>query len=241
MREVSIVIPILNEGDNIKKLTRILVKNLKKIKKKVNYEILFIDDNSSDQTHDILKKIKNKKIKYFIRRKNRDLSKACMYGFDKAKYKIILVMDGDMQHNPKYLPEILELFWNKKLDFLICCRNFFKIIRDTKSYFIKLRTFLSVIITFIFNFLVIKKTMDPMSGFFIFNKKIYLRNKKKLFAKGYKILADLLTVERKNYNIYNFQIKFDSRKKNKSKLSFKILFLIILLILNRSTSFIKNS
>ncbi len=80
-----------------------------------------------------------------------------------------------------------------------------------------------------------------MSGFFIFNKKIYLRNKKRLFAKGYKILADLLTVERKNYNIYNFQIKFDSRKKNKSKLSFRILFLIILLILNRSTSFIKNS
>lgn len=241
MRDVSVVIPILNEGDNIKKLTRLLIKNLKKLKKSINYEILFIDDNSSDQTHDILKSIKHKKIKYFIRRKNRDLSKACMYGFDRAKYDTILVMDGDIQHNPRYIPKILELFWFQKLDFLICCRNFLKIIKNSNSYFIKLRTFLSVIITFIFNFLVIKKTMDPMSGFFIFNKKIYKKNKKKLFGKGYKILADLLTVERKNYNIYNFQIKFDSRKKNKSKLNFRILFLIMVLILKRSTSFIKNS
>ena len=44
--------------------------------------------------------------------------------------------------------------------------------------------------------MVIKKTDDPMSGYFIFKKEIYFKNKEKMFGRGYKILADLLTVEK---------------------------------------------
>lgn len=241
MREISIIIPIFNEGRNINELTQLITKNLARIKKRFKFEVIFVDDNSSDESHKILKNIRTKRIKYFIRKKNRDLSQSCMLGFEKAKYNNILIMDGDLQHNPKYLPKILELFWSRNLDFLICCRNFFKVIQNSKNYFIKIRTFLSVIITFIFNFMVIKKTDDPMSGYFIFKKEIYFKNKKKMFGRGYKILADLLTVEKKYYKILNYPIKFDSRKKDKSKISLKILILIILLIIRRSSSFIKYS
>ena len=99
----SIIIPILNEEKNIVKL----VKKIKLFLKKYKYEIIFVDYNSNDKSHCILKNLKkiNKNITYYVRKKNKDLSQSCIFGFKKSKYKNILVMDGDLQHNPKYLPK----------------------------------------------------------------------------------------------------------------------------------------
>ena len=102
---VSIVIPILNEEKNLKKL----VKKIKFFLKNFKYEIIFIDDNSRDNSHKILKKIKlkDKKINYYIRKKStRDLSQSCILGFQKSKFNNILVMDGDLQHDPRYMTAI---------------------------------------------------------------------------------------------------------------------------------------
>ena len=73
-----------------------------------------------------------------------------------------------------------------------------------------------------FNIFFGKKTIDPMSGFFLFKKKIYKKNKEKLFLKGFKILADLIYVEKK-ISVKDVIIKFDYRNKGQSKLNFKIL------------------
>ena len=69
IENLSIVIPILRESKNIKKLTEDIIKNINII----NYEILFIDDNSKDGTEEILKELneKNKNIKYIIRKEKR--------------------------------------------------------------------------------------------------------------------------------------------------------------------------
>ena len=75
-----------------------------------------------------------------------------------------------------------------------------------------------------------KKTIDPMSGFFLFKKKIYKKNKKKLFLKGFKILADLIYSE-KNLFIKDLIIKFDYRKKGKSKLNLNIFLILLQFIL----------
>ena len=81
------------------------------------------------------------------------------------------------------------------------------------------------------NLLLGNKTSDPMSGFFIFKKKIFIKNQFKLFNKGYKILLDLLYLDRLNNKIYDVEIKFNTRKKGKSKMSTKILFSLINVIL----------
>ena len=71
-----------------------------------------------------------------------------------------------------------------------------------------------------------------MSGFFIFKKKIYYRNKKKFYSKGYKILADFM------YNIPNIKvteivIKFRGKKKGNSKMNLRILFLLLVFIIRK--------
>ena len=65
-----------------------------------------------------------------------------------------------------------------------------------------------------------------MSGFFLFKKKIYTKNKKKLYLKGFKILADLI-YSQKSLKIEDVIIKFNYRVKGKSKLNFKILIILI--------------
>ena len=121
---VSIVVPVLNESSNL----RILVSNIKKNLKKFTYEIIFIDDNSNDNSRKILEdlKTKNYNLRFYIRKDVPDLSKSCQLGFDKSKYQNIIVMDGDLQHNPKYLSNMLNLFMLNNCDFLIATRNFKK-------------------------------------------------------------------------------------------------------------------
>lgn len=224
----SIVIPVLNESKNL----NFLVSKINFYLKKYTYEIIIVDDSSTDGSKSILTKLKKKfkNLKVILRKnKTRDLSKSCSEGFEIAKFDYILIMDGDLQHNPKYIPLMLSVCKKNKCDFVIGVRNLIKKRVKSLSFF---RQSASLIMIRFFDFAFGKKTIDPMSGFFLFKKKIYTRNKKKLFLKGFKILADLIYSEKK-FIIKDIVIKFDYRKKGKSKLNFKILFILLNFIIYR--------
>jgi len=224
----SIIIPIFNEKNNVSLLASKINSSLKKFK----YEIIFVDDSSTDGSRKILlklvKKYKNLKV-IFRRNKIRDLSKSCSEGFEKSKFKHIVVMDGDLQHNPKYISKMISIYKKNNCDFVIGVRNLLKYRVKSLSFF---RQSASFIMIKFFEIFLGKKTIDPMSGFFLFKKKIYIRNKKKLFLKGFKILADLIYSE-KNLIIKDKVIKFHYRSKGKSKLNFKILLILLQFIVFR--------
>ena len=67
----------------------------------------------------------------------------------------------------------------------------------------------------------------------MFKKKIFLRSQKELIKKGYKILLDLLYVKNQKTKVVDLKINFDSRMKGKSKMSIKILFYLISMILKK--------
>ena len=184
---LSIVIPILNENHNI----LILVKQIKKYLKKIRYEIIFVDDNSTDDSINTLKSIKyrNKNISFFINKGQRDLTKSCFLGINKSKFLQVLIMDGDLQHNPIYIPRMLKILNSKNLDIVVGSRNFKKSENRSLSY---LRLSASKFLIYIFKILSKRSLKDPMSGFFLFHKNLYLNNKKKFYSKGYKILADFI-------------------------------------------------
>ena len=121
MTSISIVIPVLNEGKNIQRLTKKIYKNLNSI----NFEIIFFDDNSTDNYEKILINLKKKKlVKYIIRKKKRDLTQSCFDGINLSKFSNILIMDGDLQHNPKYIKKMIEVFILNKSDIVIGIRDF---------------------------------------------------------------------------------------------------------------------
>ncbi len=220
----SIVIPVFNESKNLP----LLINQIYKILKSKKFELIIVDDNSNDETKYIMKKNKKKNMKFFIRKKDRDLTKSCVFGFEKSKYKNILVMDGDLQHRPIDILKLLKVYENKKADFVIGTRKLFEKKEHNLGF---LRLSASRLLILIVNFFLGRKTSDPMSGFFIFKKKIYTDNKNKLFNRGYKILMDLIYTDNKKRAIFDVGINFDTRKKGISKMNFKILIYLINMII----------
>ena len=220
-RKLSIVIPILNEEKNILPLT----KKIKKYLKSYDFEIIFVDDNSNDKSKEILKKLKKKYLffKPILRFNEPDLSKSCFDGIKKSKFENILIMDGDLQHDPKYIPNMFNKYIKEDLDLVVGARKLYKPNNPGLS---ETRRFASLILIYFFSFLNIK-TKDPMSGFFLFKKKIYTKNKKKYFGKGFKILADLIINSKPKLKTGDIYIDFKRRYYDKSKMNYKILLILI--------------
>ena len=223
MNKFSVVIPTYNEKQNIAPL----IKKIDKYLKNFFYEIIVIDDNSEDGTKLVLKEIKSSKknFTFHIRKKKRDLSQSLILGIKKTKFNNIIIMDGDLQHNPKYLPKIIRVFFEKKIDLLVCVRNFKK-----RSGLSIIRYFASLSLIFFINIFLGRRVSDPMSGFFIFKKKIYTSNKKNIYGKGFKLLFDLIYFSKRPLKIKEYMIIFNKRKNNKSKMNLKVIYHILVAI-----------
>ena len=229
MFNLSIVIPIFEESKNIEKLVNGIINNLQID----NYEILFVDDNSNDGTEEILSRLSknNNKIKYIIRKeKTKDLSKSYIIGFEKSLYENILVMDGDLQHDTNDINKLIQSFNNDKADIVVGSRNLFNKKNEGLS---AVRLIASKIITIFVSLLLGKKTNDPMSGFFIFKKKIYELNKKKFRVKGYKFLLDLIYCSDEKLKIVDVDINFRRRPLGSSKMDFRIVYILVLQIIKK--------
>ena len=222
MNKFSIIIPTFNEVNNIE----ILINEICIFLQKKIFEIIVVDDNSQDGTKKILKKIKlkNNRLRYLIRKNvNRGLSKSIILGISKTKYENIIVMDGDLQHNPRYLPKLCKTFSKKDLDFLVCSRNF-----KERHGLSLIRFYSSKFLILIINIFLCKKVSDPMSGFFIFKKKFFKSNKNYIYDKGFKILMSLIYSTKKKLKIYEQRIIFKKRFNNKSKMNFLVLIHILI-------------
>ncbi|MFC1668535.1 glycosyltransferase family 2 protein [Chlamydiota bacterium] len=105
---LSIVIPIFNEEENIEELVEQVVTASDKLA--LEYEILIIDDGSTDGSYVLLKKLREKqpRLRLVKFRRNFGQTAAMKAGFDYAHGEIILTMDGDLQNDPEDFPKLLE-------------------------------------------------------------------------------------------------------------------------------------
>ena len=106
--DTSVIIPVYNEEGNVK----ILYNELKGVldRSKQDYEIIFIDDGSTDSTFNVLKELnkKDKHVKAIQFTKNFQKAAALTAGFREAKGNAIITMDGDRQDDPNEIPRLLE-------------------------------------------------------------------------------------------------------------------------------------
>lgn len=104
MNQISIVIPVYNEKENVEKL----YSEIAEVCNKNNYvyEIIFVDDGSTDGTIEVISKIKN--IICIRMRKNFGQTSAMDAGIKQAQYPYIITMDGDGQNDPADIPKLIE-------------------------------------------------------------------------------------------------------------------------------------
>ncbi|MFH1183237.1 MAG: glycosyltransferase family 2 protein [Candidatus Moraniibacteriota bacterium] len=109
---LSIVVPVFNEQDNVKKLHEEVVKVLSKLDK--SYEIIFVNDGSRDKTLENCKGLRPLKIINF--RRNFGQTASLDAGFKEAKGEIVIAMDGDLQDDPANIPGLLKKMREENLD-----------------------------------------------------------------------------------------------------------------------------
>ncbi len=106
---ISVVIPLLNEEESLSELSEELEKVFEYLK--CNYEVIFIDDGSTDNSFARIKEInrKNQKFHCIKLRRNYGKSAALAKGFRSAKGNIIITMDADLQDDPSEIPELIKV------------------------------------------------------------------------------------------------------------------------------------
>ena len=108
MKKISIIIPVFNEVGNIKILYNEITNSLKDI---FEYEVIFVDDSSTDGSEQLLKKISNNSfVKVITNNKNMGQSYSLFNGIKEAKNNIIVTLDGDGQNDPRDISILLEVF-----------------------------------------------------------------------------------------------------------------------------------
>lgn len=107
--QVSVVIPLLNEEDSLLELAERLEHELKSVAGH-QYEVLFIDDGSSDGSFEVIRSIhkKNRRFRAIRFRRNHGKSAALAVGFKAAKGDIVITMDADLQDDPSELPRLIQ-------------------------------------------------------------------------------------------------------------------------------------
>lgn len=131
--QISVVIPLFNEEESLVELHQAIQKVLNEAK--FDYEILFIDDGSTDDSWTVLQKLatQNDSVKAFRFSKNFGKSQALHLGFKEARGEVVITMDADLQDNPQEIPELYQLIqeqgyqlvsgWKKKRYDAVLAKN----------------------------------------------------------------------------------------------------------------------
>ncbi len=147
-KKISIVIPVYNEAGNLK----IILHAIKKVFESLPYDfsIIFVNDGSQDETLNIIKKLseENNEVGYISFSRNFGHQNALKAGFDSSNADAVISMDGDMQHPPTVIPELINL-WENGNDIVYTIRKDHKELpmlkRTTSNLFYKIMNQLSSI------------------------------------------------------------------------------------------------
>jgi dolichol-phosphate mannosyltransferase len=225
--DLTIVPPTFNEKGNVNPLLDTIEKTFKN--KKVDYEVLFVDDSSDETPEVIEKEIKTRKgmnIRMIHRPKNRrtGLATAFIEGFEKAKGDYICCIDSDLQHPPQKIYDLYQKAIKDQAEIVFGTRytkggsaeglgslkTFYGIYRRAVS--MGLKYFTQIL------FIPARKTSDPLGGFFLLKKSIL--KGAKLYPRGFKISVEVLMRTEHN-KVSEVPYKFLARENDDSKATLK--------------------
>lgn len=114
--DISVVIPVYNEEESIQELTEWIERVC--VSRRISYEIIFIDDGSSDSSWDKITgmAMKDEFVKGFRFRRNYGKAAALFTGFNEAKGEIVITMDSDLQDSPDEIPELIRMIREEGYD-----------------------------------------------------------------------------------------------------------------------------
>ena len=110
--KLSLVVPVMNEEDNIKPLLEAVYTALDNI----DYEVILVDDGSTDKTAEHIKELANSRTRLIVFNRNFGQTTAMAAGIDAAHGELVATIDGDLQNDPSDIPMMIEKLENEGWD-----------------------------------------------------------------------------------------------------------------------------
>jgi dolichol-phosphate mannosyltransferase len=226
--ELTIVVPTLNERDNIGPLIDVLDAVLES----VSWEVIFVDDDSPDGTAERVREIGrcDRRVRCLQRLGRRGLTTACIEGALAASAHYIAVMDADMQHDEKLLPQMLAMLKSDLVDLVVGSRY---VTGGGIGGLDAARANISAFATRLSRIVCKAEIADPMSGFFMLRRDVLEGALRRLSGQGFKILLDILASSPRSLRIRELPYNFRERQHGESKLDTLVAWEYMMLIADK--------
>ena len=227
--ELSVIVPTYNESENVP----LLVAKLGEALAGIDWEVIFVDDDSHDGTARVARNLAQSsggRVRVVQRIGRRGLSSACVEGALASSAPYIAVMDGDLQHDERLLPRMLEALKKDGNEIVVGSRF---VPGGDVGEFAANRIKISKAGAQLARLVVKQDLSDPMSGFFMLRRDVFERVVRRLSAKGFKILLDIFASSPKPLKAVELPFTFGSRIKGESKLDTMVAWEYAMLLLDK--------
>jgi dolichol-phosphate mannosyltransferase len=226
--ELTVVIPTLNERDNIGPLVELLDTVLDT----VGWEVIFVDDDSPDGTADWIREIsrRDRRVRCLQRIGRRGLTTACIEGALATSAPYIAIMDADMQHDEKLLPQMLAILKSEPVDLVVGSRH---VAGGGIGEWDAGRAKISAVAARLSRIICKAEIADPMSGFFMLRREVLEAALRRLSGQGFKILLDILASSPRPLRFRELPYEFRERRHGESKLDTRVAWEYMMLIADK--------
>jgi dolichol-phosphate mannosyltransferase len=211
--EFAVIVPVLNERDNISPLLNDIALALAGIR----WEAVFVDDGSTDGTIELIEDLAllDQSVRLVRRIGRRGLSSAVVEGFLSTVAPVVAVIDGDRQHDETQLPALYNAIAKDGNELAVGTRY-----ADGGSVgeWAASRVRISKFATSVARLVMKSPVSDPMSGFFAMRRETFINLVPCLSKTGYKLLLDIVASSKQPMRIAELPYKFRTRTAGESKL-----------------------
>jgi dolichol-phosphate mannosyltransferase len=226
--ELAVVVPCFNERENV----TLLVDKLTVALRGIEWEIIFVDDDSPDGTANVARKAAavNRRVRCIQRIGRRGLSTAVIEGMLASSAPYLAVIDGDLQHDERLLPKMLSALKNEKLDLVVGSRY---VEGGGIGQWDRKRATLSSLATRLARLVIHEPLSDPMSGFFVITRPALEGAVRRLSGQGFKVLLDLFASTPQPFRFRELPYTFRDRLHGESKLDSFVAWEYLMLLLDK--------
>jgi dolichol-phosphate mannosyltransferase len=217
---ISIIVPTYNEAANIEAIH----DGIGKVLADFRWELIVVDDHSPDRTADIVRRLAQHRsnVRCIERIQDRGLCSAVQWGVQSAHGDIIVVMDGDLQHDARLIPLMCE---ELAAGHDVVSASRFLSGGDIKGLPSDARRRLSAWGNRLVGLFLGRELTDPLTGFFATSRALFMQSIPRMKADGFKIFFDLIYYNRRAV-VKEVALEFQPRQGGESKLQFFVLWLL---------------
>ena len=225
---MSVIVPTYNEADNVE----CLVQHLTEVLTGLEWEVIFVDDDSPDGTVRTVRRIgkENARVRCVHRIGRRGLSTACIEGMLASSAPYLAVMDCDLQHDPPALRKMIDILLHSDAELVVASRY----VAGSKNVNVSTtRGRVSLFGARLGRWIVAQELKDPMSNFFALDRLLFDEVAPGLSGLSFKLLLDMLLTVRRPVSWREIPFALGTRTVGVSKFNFVVVWEYLLLLADK--------